>query len=82
MSTAIITGLMPTTRTALRRVPGINPDHFEPAFLRFVFGKGGELRESPTVQFSLVLTICVLFATSSLRRFADVGEVFQYNSRA
>lgn len=58
---------------------GINPDYLDPVFLPFVFDKGVELRESPTMQFPLVLNVLVLFTTPDLGRFTDVGEVFQDN---
>lgn len=72
---AIIAGLMSTTTTHLARVPGVHSDHLDPALLPFVIDEAIQLGKGPTMQFSFVLHVLVLFAAPDLGGVTDVGEI-------
>ena len=79
LRTSIVTSLMPTLATRLRRVTWVNLLDTDTALLPFVGNIAVQLGKRPPVQLALVVNVLVVFAASHLGRFSDVGEIFQDN---
>ena len=82
LRTAIIAGLVPTTRAHLRGMTWVYPFHADAAFLCLVERETIELSKGPTVQLALVIDVLVLLATSHLGGIPDVHQVLKDNRRA
>jgi hypothetical protein len=77
LRTAIIAGLMPTTRTGLAGVPGVYFDHRDATGLCFVREEAMELGKRPAMEAVLIVHVLVLIASPNLGRFADIGQVLE-----
>ncbi len=74
--------LIATATARLTGVTRVNLDHFNTACLSFVLNEGVQLSEAPTMQASFVLTVLVVFASSHLGCFPDIGQVLKHDGRA
>lgn len=74
----IIASLVTAPATGLRRMPGVNLDDTDTSCLCLVLDTGVQVRERPTMQASLVLSLLtVWFASSHLGTLSNVLEIFQ-----
>jgi hypothetical protein len=74
----IVAGLVPTARTGLGSMPGVDFDHTDTPCLCFVLEKRVQLSERPAMQASFSLSLLpLLFAASHLGGLSNVLEVLQ-----
>src|SRR5437763_14302351 len=62
-------GLIPTLRTPLRGMPGVNGHHAHTGALGFVVEEGTQLRERPAMQPSSTLPTLLIGSFSNLTQF-------------
>jgi len=78
---AIVAGLMPTSRTGLRGMPGVNFDDPYPSFLGFIANKVIQLGKAPAVEVAVSLTF-LSFARANLGSLTNIGEVLKDDGTA
>gem|GEM_PF-4715827 len=80
LRTSIVSGLMPTFATRLRRMTWVNLLDTDTALLPFIGNEAIQLSKCPTVQLALILDVLLVLAASHLGTLPYIGKIFQDDS--